>query len=360
MESEKQQDQWADLLGNLDIEAKEEEPQQPPKPEPQLPETEQTKSQPPVARSPPQQPTSDWGSLASDLGLEIQEPASLGTPPATPPQRPTSRRETTKRDPAPDRDNPQVDQQRPTEAKQRPTETKRTAERAEPPIVPPNIKPAHEPAAETPAPTAEKPTAEKPTADKPPTEKPNASAGFGAGTLTLPDWFPFGGKKKLKPLESPSEAVETDSNDTVKVTDDVAAAPADKETTTEEGRPRGKRRRGRRRGGRGRSRGAAGTPSVDGSGKEQPAGQGDSGEDSRMDTVEAGGVHTGDESLDVARTQTISHKSIPSWQEAIGVVVDGNIAARGERKRAHRGSGGSRGGSSRGGRSRGRRKKKES
>jgi hypothetical protein len=54
-----------------------------------------------------------------------------------------------------------------------------------------------------------------------------------------------------------------------------------------------------------------------------------------------------------------SHKSITSWREAIGVVVDANIAARDERRRAgprgySRGDsrGGQRGGRTRGGRRR--------
>jgi hypothetical protein len=48
-----------------------------------------------------------------------------------------------------------------------------------------------------------------------------------------------------------------------------------------------------------------------------------------------------------------SHRNIPSWAEAIGVVVDSNLALRTERKKTARPPG-----SNRGGRARGRRKKR--
>jgi ribonuclease E len=50
-----------------------------------------------------------------------------------------------------------------------------------------------------------------------------------------------------------------------------------------------------------------------------------------------------------------SHRNIPTWEDAIGVIVDANRQNHSERKRSPHSS--PRGGSSRGGRSRGRRKK---
>jgi hypothetical protein len=65
----------------------------------------------------------------------------------------------------------------------------------------------------------------------------------------------------------------------------------------------------------------------------------------------------GDDFLeDGERATSSGHKSIPSWDEAIGMIVDTNLATRTDRRRSSgppsRGNGAQRGGRPRGGRRR--------
>lgn len=77
-------------------------------------------------------------------------------------------------------------------------------------------------------------------------------------------------------------------------------------------------------------------------------------EDEADDESEVG---EGEEKRDPGKTVPLSHRNIPTWEEAIGVIVDANSQTRSERKRSPHPP--SRGGSARGGRARGGRRKKK-
>lgn len=361
-----QQDKWADLLSGLGIEPTEEQalPEAPPQDvSPSLP-------QPPVDHSTPSRPAAGWNDLASDFGLEVsapepkaeREPESVSEP--EPPVAATV-------------------EDAPTDATIEPVQ----AESPEPQAL------EEQSTGEPTPPEAAIDVGTDTRADEPaaiqadgkddpvPAEEPTAPAGFGATGLTLPDWFPFGGRKKAKQAE---EAKDEPANDeSASVLDDAEPSPglddtavfvrppldaaatetdnlASDETTdsddaSSEDRPkRSRRRRGRRRG-RGRGRGREASENE----AETTTSDTIDEESEEMGSADVQDDSPDDESSSQAgekKVRSISHKNIPAWQEAIGVVVDANIAARGERKRSNsRGRGGSRGG-----RGRGRRRSKDS
>ena len=77
-------------------------------------------------------------------------------------------------------------------------------------------------------------------------------------------------------------------------------------------------------------------------------------DDDDDDLLSAGGDDDDDgDEASMGGSRPASHRNIPSWGEAIGVVVDANLAMRSERKKTARPPG-----ASRGGRPRGRRKKR--
>lgn len=211
-------------------------------------------------------------------------------------------------------------------------------------------------------------------------------AGFGVGTWTLPDWFPLGGKKKKPEIAEEPEAEEEAAD-----SDEADAEPADAEAAnrdSEEGDEDGARRRGRRRRGRRRGRGRGKSTSSEAAEESDDATEEPSDDDEQLsEAVESDGeqersgrkrrsrrrrkpvdsdvadVETDDlddeaEEGDSSPRRAPSHKNIPSWLDAIGVVVDSNIAARSERKRSSRSNGRGGRGSGRG-RSRGRRPKRD-
>ncbi len=307
------QDPWASLTDSLGIEAKPEpDPKQPPAAVPVPP-------RPVVEHEPPTRQPSGWGDLASQLGLEAkEEPAA-------------------------------------TEEKQA---EKPKAPKAKPPkVVPAPPEPADVEVVEE---VAEVVIDEGPEwtdaeqqveVDAAPVAEPPAPSGFSAGGLTLPDWFPFGGRKKSPPTPPPApepepaeEPVAEDETETETL--EAEATSAEDAETTPAGdaeqpeKRRGRRRRGRRRG---RGRGKEGDES-DASGEESSAKVSDS-------ELPESVTDSDDEEDEETQARRISHKNIPAWQEAIGVVVDANIAARGERKRNSRGRGNPRG-NTRGGRGR--------
>jgi ribonuclease E len=161
----------------------------------------------------------------------------------------------------------------------------------------------------------------------------------------------------------------------------VARQDAGEPGSEEEGQPR--RRRPRRR-----RRGRGGRKSDEASDREKPAPRGgdrsaeseqkagpprhaapddldldDEDDDDLNDNFldedesdEDGDGDTGEERSSSGRVIPPSHRNMPTWEEAIGVIVETNLQTRSERKRSPRPS--SQGGSSRGGRSRGGRRKK--
>ncbi len=299
-------DPWAMLTDSLGIEAVPE----PERMEPTAAAPEPTE----VEHTAPQRPPSGWGDLASEFGLEVEE--ETPSEPAAAAQALSDAAVEVAKSHKPDvrDDDGQAD-----EVVVEVTEVDVTE--VESVVVEYEATVEDEPVAE----------AKPPTVDEEPA--PAAPVGFGGTGLVLPDWFPFGGRRKPTAEEPKSDPAEPDAivEPTEGVVDATAEveAESDGETDTEE-KPRGRRRRGRRRG-RGRKKeevdgGADESSLEDGSAVDAPA------ED-----------ETADES-DSAKSRSISHKNIPAWQEAIGVVVDANIAARGERKRNGRGRGGQRGG----------------
>lgn len=218
--------------------------------------------------------------------------------------------------------------------------------------------------------------AEAPQQEEPPKSKWDIAP---KSQLSLPEWFPFAGKRSKPPLLPPEE-----NNDHLEETllekprseeptlfvdpealDEPASeepkAAESEENTPEEGqakRPRGRRRRGRRR--RSSTAGAE-APSTAQEEAAEAVDEAAAAFGSVADSIE----NRADEPIDdlddddddpQGGSRGGKHRSVPSWSEAIGVVVDANIAARAERRRAGgrapSGSGGGRG--RRGGRRRGR------
>ena len=221
------------------------------------------------------------------------------------------------------------------------------------------------------------------------------AGGFaGKARTTLPDWFPFAGRKSKTPPPEP-EPMEADAEAL------PAAGEASSEGERGDAEPSGassggtsegesvdqkgdrgdgdrppKRRRRRRRRGRGRSEGEA-TPidaAIDATDEMASALEEEAGEELSDDSDHALAAVNGedqeptdeDNSTDGesgarrGRSRRSSARTVPSWGETIGVVVDANIAARATRKKTATRTG-SRGGNGGGGRRpRGRRKKKSS
>lgn len=346
MDSGQNEDKWAALTESLGVEPKQ-QPAADPAPKPPVESPKPSV----VQHKEPSRPSSGWGDLASQFGLEPESPAE---PPATEPEA----------------------QSKPVDTIAAAESDPQTVEAEEPPVEPPRADKdigsepepvssvdaddvsdfdaksnedltggfAEEPKTETQALPIES-SAEPDNSDKP--SLPTAPAGFAGTGLTLPDWFPFGGRKKQEPAtpvsptpqaheivedvttEATTEEANAESPD-LAATDDAGDS---EESEAAEAKPRGRRRRGRRRG-RGRKSNAE---SRGDSSEFESSAEGDA--DGEGDASELG---EGDAHVDKVRS--VSHKNIPAWQEAIGVVVDANIAARSERKRTNRGRGGSRGG----------------
>jgi hypothetical protein len=75
------------------------------------------------------------------------------------------------------------------------------------------------------------------------------------------------------------------------------------------------------------------------------------------DDQDGGELAIDGEDAEMGGREAAGHKSIPSWEEAIGMIVEINLSTRSDRRRSSapsqsRGSGGSRGGRARGGRRR--------
>ncbi len=145
--------------------------------------------------------------------------------------------------------------------------------------------------------------------------------------------------------------------------DSSATEPAEEE------RPKGDRteRRGRRRRGRGRSRSPDQVQDEQTAGEDDAIdeGQGDFGDvEEEESAVEAEGSdehdfddeeeHDGEHDDDGGDSPRIGFRNIPTWQDAIGMMIAKNMEARARNPGGPRGSGG-RGGRGGGGRGRGRR-----
>lgn len=260
--------------------------------------------------------------------------------------------------------------------------------------------------AETPAPAGRgpRPAAEKSSSPvAPPTATPSKGivpgspkpptppGSWSAASLSLPDWFPFAGRRNRTPPlppEQPAELVEAPEEEVdaaaVEAWEDSAQGvgpvadedwastsdagendqeqESDQESEQGEGAPRRRRKRRRRRSSGGGSVTEETRSSAEArGGRRAEEDRDDDEEDEDDDEFEVtGGPPLGDEDDDeddqdgelagVGASGT-THKKIPSWADAIGVIVDANIAARSDRQRS--GRTGSRGGQRpRGGRGR--------
>lgn len=351
MESGDQQDKWAALNESLGI-----EPTAAPETEHSAPPAE-VPAQPAIEHRAPTRPPSAWGDLAEEFGLEVEEPEA---PPAVEAE-PEKAAE-----PVAESKGAEVEAESPSD-----TEEKASQEDASEVDAPEDDAPEDESpevavveqlkedtdlVAET-AVAAEEPEVQEAAAREQQQEEapmPAAPSGFGGTGLTLPDWFPFGGRKKATPPPEPTvEAEESEVAEAEPVADidsesqaeDQAEDQAKESSEEKEGEGEGERRRGRRRRGRRRGRGRK-RISGEASDEADEADESDESSAEDEDFVATGGVDDEDSSDETPekRVRTVSHKNIPPWHEAIGVVVDANIAARGERKRSSRSRGGSRGG----------------
>lgn len=329
MDAGQHEDKWAALTESLGVEPK---PSQAGEPAAEAPA--ETPAPPAVEHQTPSRPPSAWGDLATQFGLEPEptpessvaddpEPAELSANTQADAAIGSPKQRTQK---------PEVDQ--PKTAAAEPEEVS-----VEEP----------EPAVQQPSDESQSETAELTSNSSDPVERdepavPTAPAGFAGTGLTLPDWFPFGGRKKQEPRTPDtalSEAKQETEDETSNTSQDISAelssstetgedAGTAEESADAEAKPRGRRRRGRRRG-RGRK------SAADSTGNEALPESASQDECDIDKQTPAAGEQT-------EKPKSISHKNIPAWQDAIGVVVDANIAARSERKRSNRGRGGSRGG----------------
>lgn len=411
MDPEKSSDPWADLAADLGVQSPDESPQ----PSPATPPPVSTPS-PAVSRSTPQRPKSNWSSLASEFGLPVEPEETEAKPTATasheqgpratepeggevPPPQPAKSGEPRSEEAGQDeQDLPHRDSPQGREGERKRSRrggrgrrggrdaARRDANGGEPaksasPVSDDALAEAETPAATSPSQDAEKPA-------EPGFERP---AGFAMGNLTLPDWFPFGGRKKKAELSPADQEVPT-RDDEVSGEPSDATPPADGDNAgidrdavgddsgSEGGeeKRRGRRRRSRRRGKGSREKAdesaheeegeaSAEEPSVKSAASKPRKRRRDqtvvvtiSGDEAILedDDEDESMDHDDSDDEEGGSPRAPIHKNIPSWADAISCVVDANITARGERKRASRPS--SRGGNSqRGGRSRGRRKKSD-
>lgn len=369
------EDKWGELARNLGAEVREE-------PKESSAESEVVgKSRIPAPRvpsMPPKRPSSGWDQLGSEFGLPAppEEPRKPGAetsealeePRGEKPSKPSRprkseqkaerdrggpKREESSRRPdrtegsrgGEERRRPRVAE--PSEREKRPTRPERTGEVVEPqPQSTPPVRPKPEP---------------------PPVAPPRS--GYG-----LPDWFPFARKRDTPPpppaaSEPPAPAyeetpVEEEDYDVETSESLEGAEERQPERGAEEDESRkGKRRRPRRRrrGGKTKDESVEKPRTKSTAPVESivvdlgPAGHDvELFEDEEEDNSFAENDHDeGSDDEDSGSARPASHRNIPSWGEAIGVVVDANLATRSERKKSARPPG-----NGQGGRPRGRRKKR--
>ena len=173
-----------------------------------------------------------------------------------------------------------------------------------------------------------------------------------------------GGRRRRKKPEgeaAETQSVESDLEDAVEEGTLNEETEADEGAAEEsDGERRGRRRR--RRGGRGRGRGRD-RESVDREDDADSDAEADADADADEQLLDGQEDQAPEEDADREQAKPASHKNITPWREAIGAIVDANIAAREERRRSPGGGGrggSSRGGSGRGGRSRGGRRRRSS
>lgn len=192
--------------------------------------------------------------------------------------------------------------------------------------------------------------------------------------LTLPDWFPFAGKRskppvappvaekaveptpaepapvEVKAVESAPEVDEEHPSEAIaELSDSVETEAESSEKTEQEGEGRGRRRR--RRGRRRRGSAEAESPATAEEEAVEAVEEGAAALDQSSEGIEDDQDEAGDHGESDGRVAP-RHRSVPSWTDAIGVVVDANIAARSDRQKANSRGGTGRG--RRGGRRRGR------
>lgn len=374
------QDKWGELARTLGAEVRD-EPVEPP------PTTAASKPRAMSARppaEPPRRPVAGWDELIGEFGLPAPPaeppkmpavPPSVALPSVAPAARPKAAAPPVKPRPAKverKEEPPQRGREgRPASRAEKPARVERAPARPPRPPAREERPPARVERAEPAAERAERPPQKAVPAkvELPPVEPPRSAYG-------LPDWFPFARKRSEAPAAVPAEP-EPQPFPLEDAAEEEAFVPpeaeleqieiADEETEMEDGEPRkGKRRRPRRRrrGGKSKEEGAEAPRAPRAKAASPPESivvdLGPAGHDVELfeedeedeEPLSVGGDDE-DEGEEEAGGRGASHRNIPSWAEAIGVVVDANLAMRTERKKTAHAPG-----AGRGGRPRGRRKKR--
>lgn len=382
------EDKWGELAKTIGAEVR-------PEPDEPVPSSHLPKPRIPASRAtvePPKRATAGWDQLIDEFGLPAPPPEPpKKTAPNIPPPRPRAEAPSPARAKA---DEPRPPKQRQEEKRpqrtekpprgerpERPARPERTersdkprrSERTEPPLPRREEQPAaraeqpRDPERELP-PKSVTPATPAVAPSVPPTEP--TRSGYG-----LPDWFPFARKRETpagapverrpEPIPPEPTPIEDELDETTLGVETDEAVESRKDTSEEGDLAREKRRRPRRR----RRGGKKQSDKSDGPREEAPrpvesvvVDLGPAGHDVELfdddeedeETLHGKSSHEDedDESISSGSSRSANHRNIPTWADAIGVVVDANLATRSERKKTARPSG-----SNRGGRPRGRRKK---
>jgi hypothetical protein len=336
MENQQSRSKWDDLARELGADV-------PPADEPQRPSQRSEAKQKPAPPAkplpaPPKRPPSNWEGLMTDLGLAPPEPARPVEPEAKAVEREASRPVAPPPPTAPAREPRPARPRRPIGARAEPElPAERTPEAAPPPTEPPPPPPearAVQPEAEAEprqsgsislwhrifgspeeqakkiadvARAAEPPPPEVPAAERFEAEviEPTAGGGFGAA---MPE----------------AEALEAG--------EEVSPEP---EERPKKRRPSRRRRRGRGRKGEDQGRPPAeaveATPDLDESAEELEVLEEEEVEQAVPESVDELPERRAVRSP-AGKATSSSHRSIPSWEETIGILVDLNMQARSQRK----------------------------
>lgn len=373
--SDQNKSNWDELASQLGAAPSDEVEQQP---EARSPASQPTQPTEDVEYDEPTRPASGWDNLLGDFGIDAPaaKPVSPTPPPATaraaPPPAAEPEQPVAPSEPAPPAAfaaELQADTQDDAVSKRSDDTVLEGPADDEPADQQVRVEPAAEQASE-PAEAANQ-------AEQPAPSKWDLAP---KSQLTLPDWFPFAGKRSKAPVapapetpepaEEPPTRPESDAPAAKQAPADTdsdeehADAPSDGEAAGGDQPPKeegnGQERTGRRRRRRGRRRRSSSTPVDTATTAEEEAAEavdesfaalGEVDEPQDMVASEGGADDAQEDADDDGATP--KHRSVPSWGDAISVVVDANIAARSERKKFN-----SRGGSGGRGRRGGRRRKK--
>lgn len=358
MDNQDSQSKWDELARELGAEV-------PPAEEPQPPVSEAAaEEQPPKPAkplpTPPKRRSSNWEGLMNELGLEVPEPVEPKeeTARAEPPQPPA--------EPAP----PAVAEQ---QTEHKPSRPRRPAARPSRPPAPPEDRVVARPPVER-APKAATPPSEPapPPAEAKVAESKSKEDARASGNISL--WHRIFGSPEeqaekiadvarqaeedapeaaaaergaYEAAESGAAAVRRDESPAEGEAAEVGDESADEAATAPKKRRPRRRRRGRGRKGDDQERRPAGAADAEQDSKQPVAVEADEFADEFADDLadehdEPAEIDFDDvstEKRDTAKSpmgkpKLASHRSIPSWEETIGVLVDLNMQTRSQRKQS--------------------------